>query len=927
MKKQRLGIVLLVVILLVTGCSSKAPEEKRKTNQTETTGKVMLDEALIDSDSFTLDTLSDDAIVELLYADTYDDLIGASPFYVSDVFKNQFEDTSYFEERTSLISKIMADRQEMMSQAITILDALDSFQNQVLDAYAEESGNDSTLSTYYNEQLEAYSDELVYLTLIESQIEALEGSEATDAYTVAWEEYFILIKSNDFVTRELAFLARLGQDAVLLRDSLSDGERLDDLLNDMIAYDAQIGDMLSLYKTLQSNLVALEKSDAYATLSLMIYLHDVNKTLEEPLKTWSMETEASDELIDLALESNRYMIEATGVIGAYLIDLYKLDMKYAEGEDTTAYLKGNLFPAILLAAGTKEVSANAALDDAKETVTSAKAKKANKPKGFFNTVFAAVRKMPGILLEKTSNAVYKTALDYYEEDYELEEGTFNEEKKRADQQTFERIQNGTAGSETLSHATKMIESVEDSVGNLSDSVLGKENTFSKVIKASSKFTAGCFTGASKSLLKLLDPTATPGEMAKAGLDVGLTVVGGSKTVEKLFKTGNSIVTKFLGSKVETIKNFAVGTTKSLLGKTKSFFSSATGAVGSFFGVAKTSTQKLSNAIVSTGKTLVKATTKVVEVGKKIIKSSADKGKKIYQKLTDKLGNVAQKGIESESIIGKVIGDDAFGIFEGYVKGSIYDGIPNFVDKVMPEFIVSVSDTFSENQEEKATDTDSDLNSDVDSDSDLASDDIKESEQDTENQNMEDQNMEDQDADGQNMQDQDTNTRDLEAEKSDETTKEEQDNSSSAAEEDKTVEASEETSTDGEGQLQTEMAESVETDNSQYFGTYEGAYKPASIAGMSFDLNASNSSVKMTLSASQIVLESYIKDPMLDGSGITYRFDSYTISEAGTMTLAYRDDEGDKQVFNIQFLDGHKITGSITLYDGSTAFGTLNFYAE
>jgi len=932
-KKQGLGIWLLITIIMVTGCGN-TPKELEKSSQTEATGKVLFDETLITNNVFTLDTLSDEGMVELLYADTYDDLIGASPFYVSDLFKNQFEDVTYFDERALLISKIMIDRQQMMSQAIALLESLDLFQNQVLDAYAREAEKDTSLKAYYEEQLETYSDELLYLTLIESQIEALETSEATDAYTVAWEDYFRLIKSNDFVTRELAFLARLAQDAVLLNDTLPQTGHLDDLLNSMMAYDEQIGDMLSVYKTIQSDLIALEKADAYATLSLMIYLHDVNMTLEEPLKRWSTETDASDDLVGLALESNRYMIEATGIMGAYLIDLYQLDLKYAEGEDKAAYLKGDLVPAVLMAASTKEVSASSAIDDAKETLSSAKAKKLNKPKGFFSTVIDAVRRVPGILIEKTSNAVYKTALDYYEEDYELEKGTFDEEKKRADQQTFERIQNATAGSETLNHATKMIEAVEDSVGNLSDSLLGKENTLSKVIKASSKFTAGCFTGASKSLIKLLDPTATPGEMAKAGLDVGLTVVGGSKTAEKLFNTGNSVVTKFLGKKIDTVKNFAVGTTKSLLGKTKTFFSSATNAVGSFFGIAKSSTQKLSNTIVSTGKTFVKATTKVVEVGKKLFTSSVDKGKKVYQKLTGKLGKVAQKGIESESIIGNVIGDNASDIFEAYVVGSVYDEIPNFVDKVIPEFFSSVSDTFTENQEDTHT-TEGDTETGLGVKSDTSETDQIETEGNHSSDREEDQNTTDGAANSLDSVNQD-NEEKMDATKNETQVVENENSANDMTDADKEIDVStaeeEDTSvvdetTEEEGQIQAEPTEHEALDNSQYYGTYQGAYKPASIAGMSFDLNASNSSVTLTLSETQVVMESYIKDPMLDGSGITYRFDTYSISDTGAMELAYRDDEGDKQVFNIQFLSGHKLTGSITLYDGSTAFGTLNFYAE
>jgi hypothetical protein len=930
--KRRLGIMLLIFVLTATGCStttSKATDVTSTNTKAEQTSEQSAEASVEEdffSDLFAADEMTNSEISTMLASDSYEDLIAASPFYTSDLFRMQFEDQTYFKLRETVIDTTIQTGNRMYENGQKLTLMVEEAQKVILSAYAEKAGEADVLADYYQTMLNDYSDALVYLSMLKAQIDGLEALTG-DAYTDAWFTYMRLTKQNDFVTREVAWIARLVQDALLLYDAYPDElGYLEDEVVSLSAKETEITALIDDLYTITSQLEQLEKADAYATISLLKYMAHFNETIQPSLKALTPREGLDQEAIDF---------ESIRLMGATLIDLYALDDRYATGESKAVMAPSSLLTAVLTAASSEATSSESAMSDAEATLETTP-KKTESP-GFFNVMYNAIRKVPGILIEKTSTAVYKQALNYYADDYGLDESVFDEEKERADKEAYNRIQSGT-GSETIHAAQNYITKAEDSIGKLSDTMLGEDSTLSQVIKGSSKFTIGCFTGAAKSMLTLMDSTASVGDLAKATVDVSLAAVASSKSVEKIFKVGKSKVLSFFGIKASTA-TAAKETTKALLGKASTVISKVKNAAGNFIESALgTANQgsKFGKFISGAGEVLSKATSNIVSSSKKIFSSIADSSSSLYNTLTGKIGSISQKAVQNEGFISKAIGGSYTEVLTGYVKGCVYDQIPTFVDSTM-DWVASETeaasaadttgaisgDSLSAAAEAAATSALGDVLSNnesvsTESDNDVAAPDTADA-------------VETEDSEA------DSEAEPGAAVDSDDAASSEADTEvigdSEAASTSETGDDSQGTAdTDEAGNVEeTEAAESTEensggtADPAPYYGTYKGAYQPSKIAGMTLDFNDSNTIFTMEISESKIVVSSAFNSPMLEGDTMT--FSTYSISADGKMRLSRIDDEGDKQVINVQFLEGHRLTGAVTLYDGSTAIGDLKFYGQ
>ncbi len=94
---------------------------------------------------------------------------------------------------------------------------------------------------------------------------------------------------------------------------------------------------------------------------------------------------------------------------------------------------------------------------------------------------------------------------------------------------------GTSGSQVLKDAGKMLKGAEEAAGGAAEAgveyVAGKGWT-SWAVGGITKTTVGMFTGFGKGIYKLADKQATTGEFVEGMLDVGLSLIGGSKVIVK-----------------------------------------------------------------------------------------------------------------------------------------------------------------------------------------------------------------------------------------------------------------------------------------------------------------------------------------------------------------------------------------------------------
>lgn len=88
-----------------------------------------------------------------------------------------------------------------------------------------------------------------------------------------------------------------------------------------------------------------------------------------------------------------------------------------------------------------------------------------------------------------------------------------------------------SGAEIIKTAGEYLEAVEDAPGQAIEGVVGKGWT-SWAAGGITKITVGMFTGLGKGMYKIANKQSTAGEIAEGMLDVGLSLIGGTKTIFK-----------------------------------------------------------------------------------------------------------------------------------------------------------------------------------------------------------------------------------------------------------------------------------------------------------------------------------------------------------------------------------------------------------
>lgn len=104
-----------------------------------------------------------------------------------------------------------------------------------------------------------------------------------------------------------------------------------------------------------------------------------------------------------------------------------------------------------------------------------------------------------------------------------------------------------SGAEVLKDANGFLESLEDATGNAIEGTIGKGWT-SWGVGGIAKITVGMFTGFGKGVYKLANKQSTAGELAEGMLDVGLSFIGGSKTILQGVSGGSKEGLKVFGQK-------------------------------------------------------------------------------------------------------------------------------------------------------------------------------------------------------------------------------------------------------------------------------------------------------------------------------------------------------------------------------------------
>jgi len=210
------------------------------------------------------------------------------------------------------------------------------------------------------------------------------------------------------------------------------------------------------------------------------------------------------------------------------------------------------------------------------------------------TIITNPRKSFGFAMDSTG-ALIKAPMDL---GWGLYEGNSLNDIYQRQQENFRKVQenwkNNTSGSETLDFAVKTLDEVnnmadktgqtlsnltfnkiEDTANYISKKITGEnldeKGKVKKFIKWSkewsawgiggaSKLTAGFFTSAAKGFYKVVNIQSSTGELLEGGLDLALSLIGGTKLIgkaSKVLKAGAKLSKNFLSKGLTFVKKWAV----------------------------------------------------------------------------------------------------------------------------------------------------------------------------------------------------------------------------------------------------------------------------------------------------------------------------------------------------------------------------------
>ena len=704
MKKTLPVVCLILMVLVFVGCDKK---------ESETSGSKVNDEVLVEedlpeevaieipdlsSDIFKIDTLTEADLLAIMDEMSYEDSLSASPLFISQGIQMYFKDQSYFTDRQFFVEDLLLTSRLLQGDLEMILFEIDTLIPEVIQAYEDFVLVEPDIGPYLEDIKKTYADHVLALTYLENQISALESKDE-DSFNQAWLDFLRIQKQLALTEMAIQVFGRVLHDAEILVASYENTYAqdfnltmtLDFLKMDLDfaeLYDTNVENALNAMATIYHQLGQLEQSDAYMTLGLLIHLNQRADRLRDPLSQLQAREGLTEETIEFAQLANDYQYEATLTLTAHLMEDYDLTL---DGVNLSAAMPS--LPWMMAGSSAfnedPEAYSQAAMNQSKaalkEKIEPVKAKKS-----FWSKLKATVRELPGVVIEKASTAVYNYAFESAAEEYGLSKDVIDAEKKRVKDQEWDRIVKGTAGSTAIKDAIGYLDKVDESIGNLSDYALGSDNSMSKAIKESSKFLIGSFTAGSKGALKLMDQTASPGEIAKASLDVTLTVIGGSTKINALVENSSKKLVSYLGTKSRPISDLATRYGAKLVAGAKKITASVKESGSKVFlkTVEKLSVSPKTNALLSkTVNTLSKASAKLKDTAsatfEKVMALTDDFGASLNSKYDDL---VAKSTLIDKKIVTDAVGGSMGAVTENYLKGLVYSEIPNLVDNIIPKLV-------------------------------------------------------------------------------------------------------------------------------------------------------------------------------------------------------------------------------------------------
>ncbi len=175
------------------------------------------------------------------------------------------------------------------------------------------------------------------------------------------------------------------------------------------------------------------------------------------------------------------------------------------------------------------------------------------------TAFHGAQTVAGVTLDTANAVTQNTFRTYWGVWYGEHANTILEDHKKNWAEVKNNYNNSTSGVQTLKTAGEYLEGVEttarETVESGVEKATGGFGVTSWATGAITQATVGMFTGLGKGLYKLADRQADATRLAEGGLDVGLSLIGGSKVILKGSQVPNLV--RGLAGEVEMTGKMAV----------------------------------------------------------------------------------------------------------------------------------------------------------------------------------------------------------------------------------------------------------------------------------------------------------------------------------------------------------------------------------
>ncbi|QSX09253.1 hypothetical protein J0B03_04100 [Alkalibacter rhizosphaerae] len=691
---SKMIVWIVAVIFVVGGCAPKNSSVSYNS---------------LDNDTLRISGMSDEEYLEKAGEDTLGDFMAASPFYISEEIQHLFEDQSYFELFDRKVEDLLIRSSRIKGNLdIALMPHLDHIVYTVLDSYEKAAIADPTYQDLYDQLSEEYAEELTQLSILSAQLNAYVDSNETDDYINDWNKYLQVYKSADLGDRAARFATRLVSDGVILFEeyekvAFGDSITKMEMENMILNLESLEGQEFTIQSTVDevgaifAGLKELEKADAYMVMSLLQGMMDFTEEASPKINAIELKDGITQDMIDMAKDSNVFHQEMGLYYGAQLVEGYGL----MEASQLALHYHGPASDDQVLFSkaffGSKTVQASESVDGTSSKLYYEQAKeltkiapvKENKKEGFFSKIKKKVLSTAGTILEKTSNRIYNYAFDSYASDLGVDAKTIAEEKARVLVEEKRRIANNEAGAEVYENSIKMIDKyVDGGIGIVSDYVLGEDSNTSKMIKEGSKFAVGCFTGSAKAMITMANPKTKTGDFIKAAVDVALTTAAGADAASKFIKSGIN-KTLSLGSRIAKPTAELTGTimkkTLVSVGKLKEVISKNVGKFGDKL-VSTIGKSPKSKAVLDVVyDKSVSAIGKSQQYFDETFEMAGKQLSNFGNKVKDKLVTINNKTTINNALVKNAIGESSGDVIKNYVQGLALGYIPGMINSTLENF--------------------------------------------------------------------------------------------------------------------------------------------------------------------------------------------------------------------------------------------------